>query len=76
MQPEEIKKMIETYLPDAQVEVKGDDGVHFEAIVISSQFVGKTRVQQQQAVYAALREPLASGRLHALSLKTQEKIGL
>jgi acid stress-induced BolA-like protein IbaG/YrbA len=74
MQPEEIKKMIEAHLPDAQVEVNGDDGVHFEAVVTSAQFVGKTRVQQQQAVYTALREPLASGRLHALSLKTQEQI--
>jgi acid stress-induced BolA-like protein IbaG/YrbA len=70
MQPEEIKKMIAEYLPDAQIDVRGDDNVHFEATVISAQFSGKTRVQQQQAVYAALREVMASGQLHALSLKT------
>ena len=72
MNPEEIKKMIAENLSDsnADIEVHSDDNVHFEAMVISEQFSGKTRVQQQQAVYAALREAMTSGRLHALSLKT------
>jgi acid stress-induced BolA-like protein IbaG/YrbA len=70
MQPEEVKKMIAEHLLDAQIEVRSEDDVHFEATVISSQFAGKTRVQQQQAVYAALNDAMTSGRLHALSLKT------
>ena len=72
MTPEEIKKMIEEHLSDAsaQIDVRSEDNVHFEATVMSAQFSGKTRVQQQQTVYAALRDAMTSGRVHALSLKT------
>ena len=72
MNPEEIKKMIAEAFsdPKTEIEVRSEDNVHFAAIVISDQFSGKTRIQQQQAVYAALSEAMTSGRLHALSLKT------
>jgi acid stress-induced BolA-like protein IbaG/YrbA len=67
---EQVKSMIQASIADAQVQVKSDDLHHFEAIVISSSFAGKRPVQRQQQVYAALEEPLLSGRLHALALKT------
>jgi acid stress-induced BolA-like protein IbaG/YrbA len=70
MQPDSIKKFIESALPDAQVIIHGDDGVHFEAVVISAAFAGKTLIQQHRLVNAALREPIETGELHALSLKT------
>jgi acid stress-induced BolA-like protein IbaG/YrbA len=70
MQPDSIKKFIESALPDAQVIIQGDDGVHFEAVVISAAFAGKTLVQQHRLVNAALRESIESGELHALGLKT------
>jgi acid stress-induced BolA-like protein IbaG/YrbA len=70
MQPEQVKKMIETGLAGAQAEVKSDDNTHFEAIVISEEFTGKTTVKQHQMVYAALGDSIQSNAIHALSLKT------
>lgn len=70
MNADSIKSLIENYLPNSQAIVKGDDGRHFEAIVISEAFNGKTRVQQQQLVYAIVNNYIVDGSLHALSLKT------
>jgi acid stress-induced BolA-like protein IbaG/YrbA len=65
----DIKKMIETGLPDAKVEVFGDDGQHFDAIVESPSFAGKSLLVQHKMVYATLGNSFESA-LHALSLKT------
>ncbi len=70
MQAELIKDMIERQLPGATVEVSGDDGVHFQATVVSDAFVGKTPVQQHRMVYAALGGRVESEEIHALALKT------
>ena len=67
---EQIISMIQTALPDATVRVESEDLHHFEALVVSASFAGKRPVQRQRLVYAALEEPLLSGRLHALALKT------
>ncbi len=67
--PQQVETMIQTRLPDAQVKVVGD-GQHFEAIVVSANFEGQTRVKQHQMVYAAIQEEMASELIHALSLKT------
>jgi len=69
MEALDIKKLIEAGLPDATVEVLGDDGQHFDASVVSSSFEGKTRIQQHRMVYASLGDSF-EGALHALSLKT------
>jgi acid stress-induced BolA-like protein IbaG/YrbA len=69
MQPEEIKRLIEAGLEGAEATVEGD-GAHFTALVICSQFAGKSRIQKQQLVYDTVREQLLDGTLHALSLKT------
>ena len=65
----QIKKLIEVGLPDAEVEVLGDDGQHFDAKVISPSFSGKTLIAQHKMVYATLGDSF-EGALHALSLKT------
>jgi acid stress-induced BolA-like protein IbaG/YrbA len=70
MQPQALKQLIEAALPSAQVEVRSDDNTHFEAIVISEAFAGKTMVKQHQMVYAALGNSIESNEIHALSLKT------
>jgi acid stress-induced BolA-like protein IbaG/YrbA len=71
MQPETLKKLIEAALPTgAQVEIRSEDNTHFDAIVISEAFAGKTMVKQHQMVYAALGDSIASNEIHALSLKT------
>jgi len=51
------------------LEVLGDDGQHFEAVVVSPQFIGKNKVQQHQLVYMALGERMSS-EVHALAMRT------
>ena len=69
MNPETIKKLIESGLPDADVLVKGDDGTHFQARIISELFGGKTMVQQHQMVYKTLGDKMGTD-IHALSFQT------
>ncbi|WP_301103189.1 BolA family protein [Propionivibrio sp.] len=69
MNPEQIKKIIAEGLSCEGLHVEGD-GEHFEAILVSSAFAGKSRVQRQQLVNAILRPYFDSGELHALSMKT------
>lgn len=70
----EIEKLIREALPDAEVTIKdlAGDGDHYAAMVVSSAFKGKTRVQQHQMVYDALKGRMG-GQLHALSLQTAVK---
>lgn len=70
MQPNDIERLIKDEIPGAQVTVRGDDGVHFEATVISDVFSGKSLVQQHRLVYAALGGRMESEEIHALALKT------
>ncbi len=70
MQSDDIKQLIEIGIPGAQVTVRGDDGVHFEAVVVSAKFVGKSLLQQHRTVYAALGERMQNEEIHALGLKT------
>lgn len=71
MKAEDIERIIKTALPDATVEITDlvGDGDHYAAKVVSSAFKGKTRVQQHQLVYGALKEEMG-GALHALALTT------
>ncbi len=73
MQATEIETLLRESFPDAQIEVAGDDGVHMSAMVIDESFRGKNRVQQQRAVYAALKGKMdgPAGELHALALTTK-----
>ncbi len=70
---EEIEILIRKSFPKARVEVQGDDGAHFAAYVEDESFRGLNRVQQQRAVYAALKGKMdgAQGELHALALTTK-----
>ena len=69
----EIETMIREAFPGARVEVKdlAGDGNHYSASVVSTAFKGKSRVQQHQMVYAALKGRMG-GELHALALQTSE----
>ncbi len=67
---EQIRELIEAGLPDATVEVAGDDGAHFAARVVSPSFAGQGIVEQHRMVYATLGERMGN-EIHALSLKTQ-----
>ena len=69
MQPEEIKRLIESGIPGSTAQVTGPDGTHFEAVIVSEQFTGKNMVQQHQLVYRALGERMGR-EIHALSMQT------
>jgi acid stress-induced BolA-like protein IbaG/YrbA len=66
---ENVKTYIESALPCEHVQVEGDDGRHFEALIVSAQFVGKNTVQQHQMVYKSLGDRMKQ-EIHALSMKT------
>ena len=67
--PDTIRSLIEHGLPGARVEVHGDDGVHFEALVVSDAFQGKLPLARHRMVYATLGDRMG-GEIHALALKT------
>lgn len=69
MNPESIAQMIQAGLPGAVVEVYGDDGVHFEAMVVHDAFQGKLPLARHRMVYACLGDKMG-GEIHALALKT------
>lgn len=71
MKSGEIEQMLRAAFPDAEVNISdlGGDGDHYAAVVVSSQFAGKSRVQQHQMVYRALQGKMGE-QLHALALQT------
>lgn len=69
LRAEELRDYIMQGLPCDHVQVLGDDGQHFEAVIVSPQFAGKNMVQQHQLVYQALGERMRE-EIHALSMRT------
>ena len=69
MDAQTLQRLIEAGMPGALVEVDGEDGVHFEARVVSDAFRGKAPLARHRMVYATLGE-LMGGAIHALALKT------
>jgi stress-induced morphogen len=67
---DEIKTRIEQALPEASAEVEGADGVHFQAVVTSPAFAGKTRVAQHRMVMDVFAGELG-GSIHAMALTTK-----
>ncbi|GAA6201617.1 BolA family transcriptional regulator [Aquicoccus sp. SU-CL01552] len=75
IQSHEIETLIRAAFPDAKITITdlAGDGNHYAAEVIDESFRGQNRVQQQRAVYAALKGKMdgAQGELHALALTTK-----
>jgi stress-induced morphogen len=71
MDANEIERLIVSAIPDAKVTIRdlAGDGDHYAATVIAESFRGKSRVQQHQLVYQALKGEMG-GKLHALALQT------
>ena len=67
---EELKARIEASIPGARAEVHGDDGQHFEAVVVAPAFAGLSRIAQHRLVYDVFDGELG-GSIHALSLQTK-----
>jgi len=66
--PEQLKSWIEAGFASAEVSVEGD-GHHFDAVIVTEEFSGKSRIQRHQLVYAALGDKMKA-EVHALSMKT------
>src|SRR5216684_3525343 len=71
MNASDIERLIKVRIPDAEVTIRdlAGDGDHYAATVLSESFRGKSRVQQHQIVYEALKAEMG-GKLHALALQT------
>ena len=76
MDLKEIENLIKEALPDAQVEIQdlAGDGNHYSATVISSEFSGKTKIQQHKMVYNSLKGKMGN-EVHALAITTKEDNG-
>jgi len=68
---EEIRSLIIAAIPDARVQVRDftGGGDHYEAVVVSATFAGKTKVARHRLVYGALQDAMVQ-RIHALALTT------
>ena len=73
MNLKEIEMLIKAALPDANVELQdlAGDGNHYSATIISSQFSGKSKIEQHKMVYDSLQGKMGN-ELHALAIKTKE----
>jgi acid stress-induced BolA-like protein IbaG/YrbA len=69
LSPDSIQQSIQAGLPAAEVHVSGNDGTHFEAVVICPLFQGKSLLEQHRMVYATLGNRFSED-IHALALKT------
>jgi acid stress-induced BolA-like protein IbaG/YrbA len=70
---DELEELLRQSFPNARIVVQGDDGRHMSAMIVDESFRGLNRVQQQRAVYAALKGKMdgPEGALHALALTTK-----
>ena len=74
LKSEEIKNLIKTAIPDAEISIQdlaGDEN-HYSATIKSKIFIGKTKIQQHKLVYKALKGKMGN-ELHALALNTIER---
>lgn len=69
MNSSELKTLLESAFPEAQVDVVSDDGVHYAARIVATGFAGESRIARHRAVYRALGERVGRD-IHALSLET------
>lgn len=69
MQPTEVKALLASRLDNCDFHVQGE-GCDFQVIAVGEVFDGLSPVKRQQLVYGALKDEIASGALHAISIKT------
>lgn len=66
----DITKMLQANILDAEVIVETDDGTHFEATIITDTFKEKKSLERQKMIYSVIGSHITNGSIHALSLKT------
>ena len=74
MDLKEIENLIREALPDATIDIQdlAGDGNHYSATITSSQFSGKSKIEQHKMVYNSLKGRMGN-ELHALAIKTKEQ---
>lgn len=72
MEISDLQQILEQRLPNCEFFLKGD-GRHFSLTAISDDFIGLSKLKSQQYIYSALKEEFASGKVHALEIKTYTK---
>ena len=75
MEPQEIERLVQETISDAEVRVSDLTGTgdHFEIVVVSDSFRGKTLIEQHQLVQASVKSALDDGRIHAIQIRTATK---
>jgi len=69
MQPSDVKALLESRIDDCQFHIQGE-GCNFQVVAVGDVFDGLSPVKRQQMIYSALSDEIASGALHAISIKT------
>ncbi|MDE8603446.1 BolA/IbaG family iron-sulfur metabolism protein [Marinomonas sp. RSW2] len=69
MNASEVKALLESSIPHCEVIAQGE-GCNFQVVVVTSEFEGLSTVKRQQLVYSHLQESIASGAIHAVTMKT------
>lgn len=69
MQPSDVKSLLESRIEDCQFYIQGE-GCNFQVIAVGEVFDGLSPVKRQQMIYSVLSGEIASGALHAVSIKT------
>jgi stress-induced morphogen len=74
MDLKEIESLIKEAITDASIEIQdlAGDGNHYSATITSSQFLGKSKIEQHKMVYNSLKGKMGN-ELHALAIKTKDK---
>jgi len=74
MDLKEIEALIKEALPNAKIEIQdlAGDGNHYSATITSSEFLGKSKIEQHKMVYSSLKGKMGN-ELHALAIKTKEQ---
>ncbi len=69
MQPKSIEELIENHIDCYHIQVESDDLTHFTAIIVSDEFLGKSKLMRHRLVYAALGDHMQSN-IHAFSFQS------
>ncbi|MCM2131069.1 BolA family protein [Larsenimonas rhizosphaerae] len=69
MQPQEVKALLESRIDDCDFHIQGE-GCNFQVEAVGAPFEGLSRLKSQQLIYAALADEIASGALHAITIRT------
>ncbi len=64
-----VRALLQSHLPECDIQVQGD-GSHYDIIAVGDVFEGQRPVRKQQIVYGALKEQIADGSIHAVNIRT------